>query len=256
MYNISANTIFTGKTQVYLPTCHSTNEYASSLLTEEKPPEGTLIITPEQTAGRGQRGNSWEAEPGKNLTFSLIFRPIFLSVDRQFYLNIISSLAVRDMVSEFLQTSLKIKWPNDIYLNNKKIAGILIQNSLQKNHLGTSVMGIGLNVNQELFNDKKAISMLNHAGKEFSLETILDVLLEKIETNYLKLKAGKLDELKERYLLYLFRRGEEHVYSTQGTAFRGTILGIEENGRLIIQTESSLKTFDFKEIEFSFHSID
>jgi BirA family transcriptional regulator, biotin operon repressor / biotin---[acetyl-CoA-carboxylase] ligase len=250
LYNISANTIFTGKTQIYLPTCHSTNEYACNLLTNENPLEGTLIITHVQTAGKGQRGSSWEAEPGKNLTFSLIFKPFFLSIDRQFYLNIIISLAVRDTVAEFLQTSLKIKWPNDIYLNNKKIAGILIQNSLQKNHLINSVVGIGLNVNQELFSDKKAISMMNHAGKELPLETILAVLLEKIEANYLKLKTGDQTTLMQRYLSHLFRYNEQHSFLSQGNSFLGIIEGIEESGRLIIQTESDRKTFDFKEVEF------
>ena len=252
MYNISANTIFTGKTQVYLPTCHSTNEYACNLLANENPLEGTLIITPVQTAGKGQRGSSWEAEPGKNLTFSLILKPVFLSVDQQFYLNIIISLAVRDTVAEFLQTSLKIKWPNDIYLNNKKIAGILIQNSLQKKHLTHSVVGIGLNVNQEKFGDQKAVSMMNHAGMEWPLETILAVLLEKTEANYLKLKAGHQELLKQRYMEHLFRYREQHSFISQGKSFSGIIQGVEENGRLIIETDSGRQTFDFKEVEFTF----
>lgn len=254
MYNISANTIFTGKTLVYLPTCHSTNEHAGQLLTEGNPLEGTLIITPEQTAGKGQRGSRWEAEPGKNLTFSLIFRPVFLPVNLQFYLNIITALAVRQTSAEFLQADVKVKWPNDIYLNDKKICGILIQNSIQKNNLSTSIIGIGLNVNQTVFSDKKAFSMQNYAGKEFSVETVLEVLLEKIEQNYLKLKEGNFSELKERYLLHLYRRGEEHLYTSQGETFKGTITNVDESGLLLIDTENGLRSFNFKEVQFSSES--
>ncbi len=250
MYNISANTIFTGKTLVYLPTCHSTNEHASTLLSEGNPMEGTLILTSEQTAGKGQRGNTWEAQPGKNLTFSLIFNPTFLPVLHQFYLNIISSLAVRDTVSNFLQTAAKVKWPNDIYLNDKKIAGILIQNSIKKNNIYTSIIGIGLNVNQSDFTDKKAISMGNYGGKEYSLKDVLEVLLEKLEINYLMLREGKFETLSQRYLSHLYRFGEEHTFSSHGSTFQGTITGLGEHGKLVIQTEEGAKEFDFKEVEF------
>ncbi len=250
MYNISANTIFTGKRVVYLPTCHSTNEYASQLLTEERPLEGTLIITPEQTAGKGQRGNRWEAEAGKNLTFSLILLPHFLPVHHQFYLNIITALAVRDTVAHFLQTSVKVKWPNDIYLNDKKIAGILIQNSLRKNTLNTSVVGIGLNVNQQFFTDKKAVSMSNFAHASFSLEQVLDLLLEKTEAYYLKLRDGHMETLRQTYLSHLFRIREEHDFIAQEIPFRGTISGLDDSGRLLISTPEGERAFNFKEVEF------
>jgi BirA family biotin operon repressor/biotin-[acetyl-CoA-carboxylase] ligase len=250
LYNISANTIFTGKSLVYLPTCHSTNEYAHVLLAEENPIEGTLIITPKQTAGRGQRGNTWEAEEGKNLTFSLIFKPSFLKVQQQFYLNIVSSLAVRDTVSYFLEKDLKVKWPNDIYLDNKKIAGILIQNTLKKDSIGSTIIGIGLNVNQESFSDKKAISMKGFNGIEYSTNEVLNKLLEHIEAYYLKLRELRFTELNQSYLSHLFRFNEEHFFKTEQETFLGTISGLGEDGRLIINTEKGLQLFSFKEIEF------
>jgi BirA family biotin operon repressor/biotin-[acetyl-CoA-carboxylase] ligase len=250
LYNISANTIFTGKTLVYLPTCHSTNDYAGRLLSEENPIEGTLVITPEQTAGKGQRGNSWEAEFNKNLTFSLIFKPLFLSVSHQFYLNIISSLAVRDTVANLLQTEVKVKWPNDIYLDNKKIAGILIQNSIKKNHIGSTVIGIGLNVNQDLFQDRKAISMKNYFKEEISIDQVLNLLLEKIEAYYLKLRDNKLEELYQNYLANLYRFNELHDFKSDNTCFSGTITGLDENGRLIIKVKEETRAFSFKEVEF------
>ncbi len=250
MYNISANTIFTGKSLVSLPTCHSTNDYASSLLSEGNPLEGTLIITPEQTAGKGQRGNTWEAEAGKNLTFSLIFKPSFLKVTHQFHLNIISSLAVRATVSYFLQTEVKVKWPNDIYLNNKKIAGILIQNSIKKDSIGFSIIGIGLNVNQETFSDKKAISLKNFSSQEFNINAILNNLLENLEAYYMKLRSGQLKELSEEYKSNLFRLEEECSYEAEGISFQGKITGIDESGRLIILSGNERRVFSFKEVEF------
>jgi len=250
LYNISANTIFTGKYLIYLSTCHSTNDYAAQLLSDGQPAEGTLIITPEQTAGKGQRGNKWEAEAGKNLTFSLILKPGFLSLSDQFYLNMISSLAVRDTAAEFLQTSLKVKWPNDIYLNDKKIAGILIQNSIQKNSLSATIIGIGLNVNQTVFSDKKAFSLQNYSGKEHPVEHVLEVLLEKLEANYLQLRAGKREALAERYKNHLFRLNEKHFFRTSGKTFEGIITGVDESGRLIIRSGEELLSFGFKEVEF------
>ena len=250
MYNISANTIFTGKTVIYLPTCHSTNDYASNLLSEGDPIEGTLIVTSNQTAGKGQRGNVWEAESGKNLTFSLILQPSFLPLSKQFYLNIITSLAVRDTVDYFLKTSLTVKWPNDIYLTNKKIAGILIQNSLKKNIINYSIIGVGININQEVFSDKKAISMKNYASSELSLTDILTFFLEKMEAYYLKLRALKLEELSILYISGLFRYNELNSFKAKGVEFTGKIKGIDEIGRLLIESNGKISSFNFKEVEF------
>ncbi len=250
MYNISANTIFTGKTIICLPTCHSTNDHASNLLSEGNPIEGTLIITPNQTAGKGQRGRSWEAESGKNLTFSLIYRPTFLPISQQFYLNIITSLAVRDTLAYFLKTEVKVKWPNDIYLTNKKICGILIQNSLKKSTITGSIIGIGINVNQETFSDKKAISMINYAGTEFSVNELLNYFLSKMEVYYLKLREMKLEELTDLYISNLYRYNELNYFKTMGVEFRGKITGIDKIGRLQIESDEKTKLFDFKEVEF------
>jgi BirA family biotin operon repressor/biotin-[acetyl-CoA-carboxylase] ligase len=251
LYNISANTIFTGKTLVYLPSCHSTNDYAAKLLSEGNPMEGTLVITPNQTAGKGQRGNKWEAETGKNLTFSLIFKPSFLKVGSQFYLNIISSLAVRDTLAQLLESDLKVKWPNDIYLFNNKISGILIQNAIKGDQIGTTIIGIGINVNQEHFSDKKAISMKNHhLGKEFLLEEVLNKVLEKVEMYYLKLRANHFAELYQMYLGHLYKYNEKHIFKAGDDLFQGTIVGLDENGRLLILSDSGVRAFEFKEVEF------
>ena len=129
MYKILAKTVFVGKKIIFLPSCHSTNEVTSSFLENGGLPEGTIVVTNKQTAGRGQRGNTWESEPEKNLTFSTIFKPDFVSLAHQFQLNIVVSLGILDALNT-IKEGFQVKWPNDIYYGNKKICGILIQNSI------------------------------------------------------------------------------------------------------------------------------
>ncbi|MFI5140988.1 MAG: biotin--[acetyl-CoA-carboxylase] ligase [Bacteroidia bacterium] len=137
------DTLFIGQHILELDAAESTNTYATNLIKEIQVAEGTIVFTHNQTKGRGQVGNTWQAETGKNLTFSMVLHPNFLAVEKQFYLSKITSLAVFGMLTEFLNTSLydiKIKWPNDILVNDKKIAGILIENILRGNFLQSSVM--------------------------------------------------------------------------------------------------------------------
>ncbi len=252
MYNISANTNFKGKSLIYLPTCHSTNAYAQALISSQNPDEGTLIITPNQTNGKGQLDAIWESEEGKNLSFSLIIRPTFLPVTKQFYLSIISALAVRDCVAHFLNTDVTIKWPNDIYLKDNKIAGILIQNSLKGTIIANSIIGIGLNVNQEQFSDKKAISMKNIASVEFSAKEVLSTLLSNLDTYYTKLQEGLFDELTTLYTSHLYRLNTIHSFKKGDSLFEGKITGIDENGRLKILTEKGVELFNNKEVTYIF----
>ena len=154
-----------GHSLVFMPECHSTNDEASRLIQNSNVLEGTVVITGNQTAGRGQRGNAWFSEPGKNLTFSILIKPSFLSVKNQFYLNIAFSLGLFDYLKEVLKTEVKIKWPNDILVNGKKICGILIENHLQAQHIQHSIVGIGLNVNQHHHLLATATSMNLENGK-------------------------------------------------------------------------------------------
>ena len=133
MYNIQPKTLFVGKTVKYLPTCHSTNDIAMNMIKNSQPQEGSIVICSEQTKGKGQFGNTWEAEKDLNLTFSLILYPK-IDVNKSFYLNIITSLAIVNVLESFVQEhKISIKWPNDIYVGDRKISGILTQNTIQKN---------------------------------------------------------------------------------------------------------------------------
>ena len=214
--------------------------------------EGTVIITDNQTAGRGQRGNSWEASTGENLTFSLILKPNFLKASDQFQLNVAISMGVFDFLSEFIDENLKVKWSNDIYYGDKKMGGILIENSLQGYQIGHSIIGIGLNINQTEFSNKAATSLrkITQNPLKYDLSELLKKLLESIEINYLKIKNNDYNLLKIKYLNNLYRFEEYHYFRKNGQQFTGKIIGINETGKLGIETNGNVIYFDFKEVEF------
>ncbi len=234
-----------------MPECHSTNTLLLDLAEKTSQPEGTLVITHKQTHGRGQRGNGWETEEGKNLTMSLLLKPIFLSIKDQFYLTIAVSMGVHDFLVERLVGDVKIKWPNDVMVGKKKIVGILIENSLAGEKLQQSVVGIGLNVNQQLFSVSTATSMALEAEKEFDLSAELNFLMESVEKRYLQLRAGKHKELKEDYLKNLFQIGEENTFVANSKNFNGTIEGVDESGKLRVNSNGVVSYFGLKEISFA-----
>ena len=253
MYNIQPNTLFTGKLIKYLPSCHSTNDIAVQMIQSANMVfEGTVIITDNQTAGRGQRGNSWEASTGENLTFSLILKPNFLKASDQFQLNVAISMGVFDFLSEFIDENLKVKWSNDIYVGDKKMGGILIENTLQGYQIGYSTIGIGLNINQTEFSNEKATSLkkITRNPLKYNLSELLKKLLESIEINYLKIKNNDYNLLKIKYLNNLYRYEEYHYFRRNGQQFTGKITGISETGKLGIKTDGDVIYFDFKEVEF------
>jgi len=251
LQNIAPKTLFTGQQLVYLPQCDSTNTIAHDLLIKNKATEGCVVITSAQTRGRGQRGNTWEAEPGKNITLSLILKPSFVAIQNQFLLNIAVSLAVADLAKAFLPHQLlKVKWPNDLYYGNKKLGGILIENTINNLFLQHSIVGIGLNINQLSFANEGAISFAQLTGKEYTLESVIEQLLTCLEVRYLELKQGKLAKQKFEYLQILYRYQEEYDYRIADKVVKGKILGIAENGKLGLQIENEIKYFDFKEISY------
>lgn len=250
MYKILANTLFLGKEIIYMPSCHSTNDEALQMLKKPDTREGLIVLTDNQTKGRGQRGNVWVSGAGVNLIMSIILKPGFLAPTEQFYLNIISSLAVAACVQKQVpMCSSQVKWPNDVLLNGKKISGILIENTIQKNSIQWSVVGIGLNVNQSVFQFSKATSLLKETGYTASLPSLFEEVMTTLEYYYLQLKAGKRDALKQEYLSKLFGYREFRKYRSE-FVFEGQILDVLETGQLQVQTPKGVQSFDFKEIEF------
>jgi BirA family biotin operon repressor/biotin-[acetyl-CoA-carboxylase] ligase len=250
LYKISANTLFTGQQLVFVPECHSTNSLTSELASQSILPEGTLVITTHQTAGRGQRGNQWETAAGLNLTFSVLFRPAFLLVKNQFYLTIITSLAIVDLLKALSEDGVKIKWPNDILVTKKKICGILIENTIQKETIQQSIVGIGLNINQRNFTIPSATSLAKVKNQSYDLNEVLNSLLENLEKRYLQLRTGKLSDLKKNYLENLFGLGEPQTFISNGKEFEGQIDGVSEHGELTVNVNREQKNYSLKEISF------
>ena len=246
-------TLFVGQVIHDLPAVASTNAYALSLLSKSKPHEGTVISTFRQTEGRGQIGSNWESEPDKNISLSVVLYPEFLHVLNQFQLNQAISLAVRDFVADHLDREVKIKWPNDIYVNDRKIAGILIQNSILNNHLRSTVAGVGINVNQTSFltNPPNPTSFMLETGHKFDLGALIASLCQFIEQHYLQLKSGKIVPLQQDYLRHLYRFATPELFQrASGEVFQGTITGIDDMGRLRVSVEGKEEIFDLKEIKF------
>ncbi len=250
MYKILAKTLILGKKVVFLPSCHSTNEYANDLTKTSNALEGTVVITNNQMAGRGQMGNRWEAEPGENLTFSIILKPNFLKVEKQFLLTMAVALGLVEYLNE-LTAGFNLKWPNDIYFDGKKVAGILIQNAIKSQYHETSVVGIGLNVNQKDFSYPSAISLYNITGQQYGLQEMLEEVSYAIEKRYLQLKFGETDLIKQDYLQHLLGFGTERLYD-DGKLFNGRITDVLDNGLLEVERNEGVRHYNFKELKFVF----
>nr|WP_183554181.1 biotin--[acetyl-CoA-carboxylase] ligase [Mucilaginibacter sp. AK015] len=253
MQNNIFSGLFVGQNLVTLKEVDSTNTFLKNILSNSKPvPDGTVIMAEHQYAGRGQRENTWHAEPGKNLTFSILLNPTFLSAQQQFDLTRAVSMGVYDALYPLLRDNLKIKWPNDIYYGDKKIGGMLIENILQGTQIKHSIIGIGLNVNQENFaaGTGNATSIKKILQKDYELKNILAEICSNIEAYYLQLKAGRFEFVRNLYLSRLYWLNERRKFKSNGHVFEGSIKNVKDNGLLVIEKETGEQTYNLKEIEF------
>jgi BirA family transcriptional regulator, biotin operon repressor / biotin---[acetyl-CoA-carboxylase] ligase len=236
---------------IYLNETPSTNNYATGRLQTEPLEEGTVVLTFRQTHGRGQATNIWESEDNCNLTFSLILYPGFLQASAQFLLSQVVSLGIADYLSSHTE-GVAIKWPNDIMIESRKIAGMLIENSIMGNHIAWTVAGIGLNLNQKTFRDymPQAVSLYNLTGRIFKPEKELDDLFSAIMAKYSLLKEGHNDIIQEQYLRKLFRIYEWWHYRADGKTFEARITGTDEYGRLMLEDRiGEVTIWPFKGVE-------
>ena len=240
------------KNFIFLNEVDSTNNYANQRVLTKAADEGTVVLAQFQKAGKGQKGNTWESEPGKNLLASFILRPVFLKAADQFYISKIISLSI----AELLQSKTKditIKWPNDIYAGNRKIAGILIENSVLVPNIETAIAGIGLNLNQEIFvsDAPNPVSLKQLTGKDYEIQQFADDLFLAIEKWYRKLQSGKLSEIDTVYHESLFRMKEWANYSADGKTFEARITGTGQFGQLQLEhPDGKITEHFFKEVEF------
>jgi len=215
-------------------------------------PEGTVIMADNQYAGRGQQENTWYAEPGLNLTASIFLKPAFLPVNRQFRLNMAISIAIRNALKTWVREHITIKWPNDIYFLERKLGGILIENSISGNQYKTAVIGVGINVNQLVFSPqqvKTAVSLNEILQENVNLIALLAEVCNHIEGQYLRLK-GNSDDLTKDYLSGLYKFGQIATFKDKNGPFKGVIENVTPDGALVVATAGSTKAYNFKEIEF------
>ncbi|MCX2478521.1 biotin--[acetyl-CoA-carboxylase] ligase [Pedobacter sp. MC2016-15] len=254
MQNNTFSTLFVGQNLIKLSAVDSTNNFLKRMVSNSEPlPEGTVIMAENQYAGRGQAESSWLAEPGKNLTFSLLLQPGFLPLGSQFRLNMAVSVAIQRALKALVGEGLTIKWPNDIYYGDQKLGGILIENMVSGGRIKACIIGIGLNVNQEVFEGdlgSRAGSVYQILHEHVNLIWLLTQICSHIEAAYLKLREGRYLTLREEYLecLYLFHTNA--LYRQNGELFEGRIVDVSDTGFLSLETEAGIKTYNFKEIEF------
>ena len=217
--------------------------------------EGTVVRAIEQTAGKGQPGNHWESEPKMNITMSLLLRPEFLSIVDHFFISIAVSLGITDYLADKKIEDVCIKWPNDIYVGNKKICGILIENTIIGHTIDSSIVGIGLNINQEKFlsDAPNPISLTNITNKTYDLSTELHLLCNSLLRRYAMLANGNHAGLRDEYIarLYRFNQMADYKLPSADTIFKAKIIDVAPEGRLIMEcANGKIMKFAFKEVEF------
>lgn len=260
MNNYHAPTRFVGKNSKYLDICPSTNSLAFSEALNEDLPEGFAWIAGHQTAGRGQRGNTWNAEPNQNLTFSLLLRPPHRLLDKQFYLSkaiangILAGLEAWSRATQGENFNFEIKWPNDIYLDGVKMGGILIENNFQAGQWSFSIIGIGLNINQKHFENIRGTSLRSYLqlNQEIALTEIYAYLSQGIEESYQLFTSEAFSTIDEIYHERLFRRAQWALYEAANEQFEGKIIRVNEQGLLEMEKEFTVESYDLKEISFIF----
>lgn len=234
-----------GSKFIFLDSVDSTNNYAATLIEQGKVENGTVVMADYQEQGRGQRNNYWQANKGENLTFSLIWLPDNLSVHELVYVNWWVSLTLVRLLASFGIES-QVKWPNDILVENKKIAGILMENKLQGDKVKCVIIGVGLNVNQVFLPEEKAVSMSMITGEHSKIHKVLMELCVGLNETEGELKNPK--QLKSSYEEKLFLNQETICFTVDGIEEKGRILGINDHGQLLILHKDLVRTYNSGEI--------
>lgn len=231
---------------------NSTNIFLKRELLENSFEEFYVVCAKSQVKGKGQGNNKWESEDYKNLTFSLLLKPTFIEIQDQFIISKAISLAIIDVLNRY-KKGFCIKWPNDIYYKNSKIAGILIENSLIQNKIGTSIIGIGININQTKFisDAPNPISLAQITNNEFNINEILNEILISISQQYQRIRYKEQANIDIEYFNALFQNNGIFNFKDKGGLFKASIKGISPYGHLILLTpDNEERSYAFKEVEF------
>ena len=241
------DSLFVGQHIIELSSVDSTNNYLIDLSQNISLVEGTVVVAKEQTAGKGQRNNRWSSEAGKSLCISILLKPK-LDVSQQFLFNKFIALSLCQALNNYsLKT--KIKWPNDILIDSKKVAGILVENSIRGSKIEKSVVGIGVNINNNISQLPSATSLADCLNTIPSVSELLELICKKIEKNYFLLKQKPL-MINELYHQNLFQKGGVQKFSKNGESFDGIINSVNENGQLLVEVNGRLEFYNMGEIKF------
>jgi BirA family transcriptional regulator, biotin operon repressor / biotin---[acetyl-CoA-carboxylase] ligase len=244
LQNTMSNITRFGKVRYHFDCLASTNDFALYLLAKGTPPVGTLVTTANQTAGRGQYGRKWVSEPDRSLAASIIVYPDFLPSANIPFLSYAVALSIAATVSEFAANAdVRIKWPNDIYIGEKKVAGILIENSiLSTGKISSSVIGIGINIKQSAFGPEasNATSLLLATGQKYNVTDVLDVLCRRLDASYTMLENGDYEEILKRYNALLFGKNRLHAFEqiAENQVFTGEVMRADAQGQLYIREQN------------------
>ncbi|RKD91393.1 biotin--[acetyl-CoA-carboxylase] ligase [Mangrovibacterium diazotrophicum] len=241
-----------GQSIIILEQTPSTNNYATDQVRENEVKEGTVFLAVAQTAGRGHLANKWESAAGKNLTFSIYIRPNFLPIEKSYMLSKVVCLGLERYLSRFVD-QVRIKWPNDVYVGDRKICGILIENGIMRGEILQSIIGIGLNINQEKFvsDAPNPVSLFQLTGETRDLEEQLKELLSHIDLFYQKLAKGEYEEVSDLFVSKLYRLNEWHWFKDDQGKYFGKIIGVNEIGQLLVEDESkNVRAYHFKEVSY------
>ena len=233
----------------------STNTYLKNLCKSESVSDGTLVVAEHQTLGRGQMGATWQSKPGQSLTFSILKRLNGLDISDQSSITFVVSIAIKNVLQKLHIPGITVKWPNDIMSYNQKLCGILIENQLEGNFVVSTIIGIGLNVNESEFNGlPQATSMKLATGITFNREEVLELMTDEIQKQLKILESGNTEGLKTAYETALFRKDMVSAFEdTKGFQFNGLIVGVSNSGELLVETEDeTLKAFESKQIRLLF----
>ena len=233
----------------------STNSYLRGLSEKNKLSSPTVVVAKSQLKGKGQMGNQWDSEPGKNLTFSVFRRFDHLTVEMGFYVSMAVSLALVNQLKRFQIPKLAVKWPNDILSEDKKICGILIENISRRQKIEASIIGIGININQTQFSSLPMASSLKIiSGHFFDLDEVLTKVLDELEYWFALLDRRELITMKTGYETLLYRKNKPSTFeASNGERFPAFIEGIDEKGKLRLLLEDDIqKSFDLKEVKLLF----
>lgn len=241
-----------GNRLIHIHELDSTNNYAAKLLSEGNLTHGTVILADYQTAGRGQRGNSWQTIGSKQFTASYFLETHFLGVEHLCYLNMCIALSVYDGVSTMYASDLTIKWPNDLFVRNKKIGGILIETNWNNGKVEGAIVGIGINLNP-IHHVKHAISLQELVHKEIDSLVLLDALSNALQQHYLLLKSGDFDTIKQAFEQRLWKKDKviRMIDKSSLDEFDGIIRGVDIVGNILIESEGLVQVYSNQEVDFS-----